>query len=127
MEFCTSVSCIDGRIQEAIQTHLKTKHGFKFVNTITEPGVCRILSEKSPKRVVQSIISKIELSIEAHRSRTIVISGHHDCVANPVDKNAQVSQLHRSKELLANSFPSQSILTIYINENWEAEDLLTFQ
>ena len=43
VKFCTSVHCLDGRIQEAILEYLKANYQVEYVDVITEPGPCRII------------------------------------------------------------------------------------
>ena len=86
MVFCTSIHCIDGRIQEPIIKYLKKRYNIDYVDTITEPGPCKILAD----------IERTSLSIHKNKSKLIVISGHHDCAGNPCDKEIQINQINKS-------------------------------
>ena len=83
MSFCTSIHCIDGRIQEPISQYLKRKFRIKYVDTITEAGPNKILSEIKNKAIQESIFYRISISITQHQSQLIAISGHHGCLGNP--------------------------------------------
>ena len=50
-KFCTSVSCMDGRIQIPIIQWLKENHYVNYVDTITEPGVDIRIFGKEQARV----------------------------------------------------------------------------
>ena len=86
MTFCTSIHCIDGRIQEPIIKYLKDNYNITYVDAITEPGSCKILAENKNKISVNSITEKIKISINKHGSKLIAISGHYDCAGNPHDE-----------------------------------------
>ena len=46
-KFGTAINCMDGRVQEPVAKFLKEIYGIDFVDTITEPGPVKILSENS--------------------------------------------------------------------------------
>ena len=82
-KFATSITCMDGRIQIPIIEWIKKNYDVDFVDTITEPGVDKKISEDS---VFKSIKTKAEISINAHKSSMIFVSGHYDCAGNPVSR-----------------------------------------
>ena len=69
MIFCTAVNCMDGRVQLPVINYLKERFSANHVDMITEPGPNRILSELSASMIVNSIISRIDMSIQKHSSR----------------------------------------------------------
>ena len=105
MTFCTSIHCIDGRIQEPIIRFIKDNYNIDYVDTITEPGPIKILTEYKEKNLIVSILSRINISIEKHRSRLIVVSGHYDCAGNPVDEDGQKKQIKDSVKYLEKTYP----------------------
>ena len=64
---------------------IRSELGVDHVDTITEPGCDLALHEKDRP----DLRSKAEISVRAHGSRIIFVSGHHDCAANPADAGAQ--------------------------------------
>ena len=91
MSFCVSIQCMDGRIQEPISKYLRENYGVDYVDTITEPGVCRVIAEGKDKNVAASIVNKAKISVECHESKVVAISGHYDCAANPFgEKNRKI-------------------------------------
>ena len=46
-KFATSVSCIDGRIQIPLAKWIKENYSVDYVDTITEPGVDKTITENS--------------------------------------------------------------------------------
>lgn len=117
--FCTSIHCMDGRIQEPIINFLKEHYNVKYVDTITEPGPCKILAENNNKILVHSIIARVDISIHKHKSKLIAISGHHDCAGNPCDKEIQKKQIRKSIKHLQNNYPEIKILGLWIDNEWK--------
>lgn len=72
---------MDGRIQIPLSNWIKDNYSVDYVDTITEPGIDKKITENSN---LQSLKDKIAISINAHKSSFVVISGHHDCAGNPV-------------------------------------------
>jgi hypothetical protein len=118
---------MDGRIQEKISIYLKKKYNAKYVDSITEPGPCYALSDRSDETVVASLLRKVKLSIEKHGSKVIAVSGHYDCAGNPVSKKAQEQHIKDSLKFLKSIYKDRDIEIIgfYINDNWEVEEELT--
>ena len=123
MKFGTSIHCMDGRIQEPISTYLKDTYAVTYVDTITEPGPCKILAEKVNVRVVNSILDRANISVQIHDSRLIAISGHYDCAGNPSDEETQKGQIKKSVEYLINRYPKIEIIGLWIDKNWQVHRL----
>ena len=58
---------------------IKERYGFDCVDLITEPGIAGLLIDYGS--IDASIIRKINLSLDMHRSEYIFVAGHHDCAA----------------------------------------------
>jgi len=123
MNFCTSIHCIDGRIQEPIVKYLKENYSISYIDTITELGPCKILADNEDKISVDSIIGKIEISINKHGSKLIVISGHHDCAGNPCNEEIQRKQIKKAIKYLENNYPEIAIIGLWIDNKWKIKDV----
>ena len=123
MSFCTSIHCMDGRIQEPTIHYLKETYGITYVDTITEPGPCKILSENTNKTLVDSILHRISISINKHGSRLMAISGHYDCTGNPCGEETQKDQTRQSVEYLKNQYPDVEIIGLWIDSEWTVEKI----
>ncbi len=123
MTFCTSIHCMDGRIQEPIIQYLKENYNITYVDTITEPGPNKILAEKENKTSVNSILERIKISINNHDSKLIVVSGHYDCAGNPVDEEIQKSQIKDSIQFLKINYTDIEIIGLWINKNWQVNKI----
>ena len=110
---------MDGRIQEPIIKYLKENYDVIYVDAITEPGPCKILSEKNNKILVDSITKRAEISIHKHKSKLIAISGHHDCAGNPCDEETQKDQIIKSIEYCKNIHPNIEIIGLWIDSEWK--------
>lgn len=120
MRFCTSVHCMDGRIQEPILKYLKEKYKAEYVDTITEPGPCKILAEDKDKHLVNSILARVAISVDRHKSGLIAVSGHYDCAGNPCDETTQRSQVRKSVEHCRRIYPDLKIIGLWIDNEWKA-------
>jgi hypothetical protein len=111
---------MDGRIQIPIINWLKEKHGADFVDTITEPGVDKVFSNANK---IQEIKSKATISVNAHGSKLILISGHHDCAGNPVSKNEHIAQIKNAVSVIQSWDMPVKVIGAWVNEDWELEIL----
>jgi hypothetical protein len=123
MDFVTSIQCMDGRIQEPIINYIKSKYDVKYVDTITEPGPCKILSQNTENTLIKSIDNRISISLKIHGSKIIFISGHYDCAGNPVSRDIQIEQLNKSEKILRLKYLNVKIVKLWINKNWEVKEL----
>ena len=118
MTFCTSIHCMDGRIQEPIIHYLKMNYNVSYVDTITEPGPNKIIAEHSHEFYMESIKTRIDISIQKHGSKLIAISGHHDCAGNPTDETTQKQHILASIEYLKIKYPHVTVIGLWIDANW---------
>ncbi len=119
-KFGTSISCMDGRIQIPINNWIKKNYSIDYVDTITEPGVEKKISESIN---IDQIKSKAEISIFKHNSGLVVVSGHHDCAGNPVSKEEHVEQIKNSINIIKSwNFPID-VLGVWVNDQWEIEQV----
>ncbi len=119
-KFATSISCMDGRIQTPISDWIKKNYSVDFVDTITEPGVEKKITENID---IEQIKSKAEISIFKHKSELIIVSGHHNCAGNPVSKEEHITQIRKSIGILESwNFPAK-VLGVWVNDQWEVEQI----
>lgn len=121
-KFATAISCIDGRVQSPILDWIKKTHFVDFVDAITEPGANKALSEKNIDKIKQ-LKSKVLISINAHHSDLVVISGHHDCAANPASKETHITQIQKSINVVRSWKLPIGVIGIWINDQWEVEEI----
>lgn len=116
----TAINCIDGRVQEVIISWFKIRHGYDYVDMITEPGPIKLLSEGDAP-TINSIRRNVLISTEKHGSDMVAVVGHHDCAGNPVERDVQVGQIKKSIELVRSWGTKAKIIGMYINDMWSVE------
>ncbi|OGH37747.1 MAG: hypothetical protein A3B44_00570 [Candidatus Levybacteria bacterium RIFCSPLOWO2_01_FULL_38_21] len=125
--FFTSVGCIDGRVQKPIADFGWKKFGAKYPDTITEAGLVGLFSKDHPdKYLIDSLANKIKISLEKHKSKNIVVSGHEDCAGNPVSEEIHKKDIRKTSDLMSLIFPKVSVFPVYIkkiNGEWIVEEL----
>ena len=114
-KFATSVSCMDGRIQLPLANWIKEKYSVDFVDAITEPGVDKTVAENSD---LESIKFKVGISINAHKSELIVISGHSDCAGNPVSDDEHISQIKKGVEVIPSWTTGAKVIGVWVDNSW---------
>jgi len=109
---------MDGRIQEPTINYLKQTYGMTYVDSITEPGPCKILADNTNETLVDSIFDRVNISVNKHGSQLMAISGHYDCTGNPCDEKDQREQTRQSVEVLKNQYPETEVIGLWIDSEW---------
>jgi len=123
MEFCTVINCMDGRVQQPVNNFLQKRFNADNVDTITEAGPNGILAKQEDKATIQSIFKRVEISVNAHKSKAIAIVGHHDCAGNPAPKEEQIRHIRESMSFLQNHYQNVEIVGLWVDENWEVKEI----
>jgi len=120
-KFGTAINCMDGRAQLPINNWLRQKYALDYIDTITEPGPDKMLTQGKPEQV-ESIKSRVLISVNAHGSETVLIAAHNDCAGNPVSKEEHIKQVKDCVKILRSwKLPVKTIIGVWINENWAVE------
>ncbi len=115
---------MDGRVQLPVIHHLQKRFDAEYIDSITEPGPNLILSEQKNPDMVNAIIKRINISIEKHNSSAIAVVGHYDCAGNPAPKDKQIQHIKDSIKLLKIHFKKPEIIGLWVDENWEVNEVL---
>ncbi|CUT05220.1 carbonic anhydrase [Candidatus Chrysopegis kryptomonas] len=121
-KFATAINCIDGRTQVPVIEFLKQNYNVDFVDLITFPGVDGVLTSNR-NDVIELIKRNVEISIKAHASNLVVISGHYDCAGNPVDENTHIKQILNAVEKIKQWGFDVEVKGLWIDENWKVKEL----
>lgn len=122
-KFATAINCMDGRTQIPVNEFLRAKYGVDYVDTITEPGPIKFLSENKDEATIASIKSRVHISVAKHGSRYIALVGHYDCAGNPVDRETQrIQTLESAKIVQAWGFDVE-IIGLWVDENWQVSEI----
>lgn len=119
-KFATSVSCMDGRIQIPLNVWIKENYSVDYVDTITEPGDDKTIADDS---ILESIKTKINISINAHKSKLIVLSGHYDCAANPVSNEEHVEMIKKGVEIISSLNLGVKVIGVWVDDLWNVNPL----
>jgi len=119
-KFATSVSCIDGRIQTPLAKWIKENYSVDYVDTITEPGVDKTITENS---VFESIKTKVSISINAHKSELVVLSGHYDCAANQVSNEKHIELIKKGIEVISSWNFGVKVIGVWVDDSWNVNTI----
>jgi carbonic anhydrase len=112
--FATSLSCMDGRVQLPMINLIKEKYSVDFVDTITAPGIDKVISDGN----IESIKKSVMISVSNHKSSHIVISGHFGCAGNPVSEDEHLTHIKNSVELVKSWNLDADVVGVWIDENF---------
>ena len=119
--FGTAINCMDGRTQLPVANWMKEQYGLDYIDTITEPGPDKILAS-AQGQLVESIKSRLLISVKAHGSKIIAIVAHNDCAGNPVDKEQHLLHVKKSIQTVCSwNLPVEKIIGLWVNEDWKVE------
>lgn len=115
-EFATSISCMDGRIQGPLQDWIRSTCGVDYVDTITEPGIDKSISDGV---MAASVRAKAEISVRAHGSKNIIVSGHHDCAANPASEQEHADMIRRAVSVVSSWNLGVEVAGVWVGPSWQ--------
>ena len=112
--FATSLSCMDGRVQLPMINLIKEKYSVDFVDTITAPGIDKVIFNGDIESIKKSVI----ISVSNHKSSHIVISGHFGCAGNPVSNDEHFTHIEKSVEIVTSWNLGVDVIGVWIDENF---------
>ena len=115
--FATLITCIDGRIQTPLHEWIRKNYQVDYVDTVTEPGVDKLAQQEQLDRIRRCAM----ISSRAHGSKLIVVSGHHQCAANPGTREKHVPQIRRLADAAGSWGLGCTIVGVWVNEDWQVE------
>ena len=123
MSFCTAITCMDGRIQLPVINYLQKRFGAEYVDTITEAGPNKIFADGEKVYKIESMLKRLHISIDHHKSVGIAVVGHHDCARNPTGREEQVHHLKLAVEKIKPYSNNLEVIALWVDENWEVEEV----
>ena len=122
MSFCTTINCMDGRVQLPVIKYLQEKFDVDYVDSITEPGPNLILAQQTNVDIVESIFNRLKISVNHHGSVGIAVVGHYDCAGNPATKEQQTVHTLDSIRCIKSRYSDLEIVGLWVDENWEVSE-----
>ena len=123
MRFCTAINCMDGRVQLPVIQYLQKRFNVDFVDSVTEAGPNLILSEARNNSSVQSILSRVNISVGHHDSVGIAVVGHHGCTANPAVRDEQVVHIQNAVRLLRQEYKNVEVTGLWVDSRWDVHEV----
>ena len=123
MQFYTAINCMDGRVQLPVIKYLQNRFNAKYVDSITEPGPILILAQQKDTHLLNSILARVDISVEKHHSGGIAVVGHYDCAGNPLPKDEQILQIRDSVDFIRQRYTNLKIIGLWVDENWKVYDI----
>jgi len=114
---------MDGRVQLPVIFYLQKRFHADYVDTITEPGVNLILAESADKRLLERVLEKVDISVNAHNSVGLAVVGHHDCAGNPAGEEAQKEHIRTAIEKLRQLYPDLPVIGLWLGPGFGVEEL----
>lgn len=118
-KFAVCLSCIDGRIQLPLINWIKANYRIDFVDLITEPGMDGLLANQ--KEYPTDVWRKLDLSLSRHNADPVIIAGHYDCAANPIDKPAHHRHIAAAVEKIGELLPDRTVVGLWVSSAWDVE------
>lgn len=119
-KFGTAINCMDGRVQLPVMQWMKENYNVDYIDTVTEAGPDGILSHKLTKEI-ESVKSRVLISVEAHGSRIVAIVGHHDCAGNPVSKEEHWRHIKKAANVIRSWDLPVTVIGLWVNAQWQVE------
>jgi len=124
MKFCTAINCMDGRVQLPVITFLQARFRAEHVDIVSEPGPNHLLANLPEHELVDSILNRVNISVDKHHSRGIAVIGHHDCAGNPACEEEQLLHTREAVAMLRKKYPDLEIIGLWVDENWDVSEIL---
>ncbi|MCL5409198.1 MAG: hypothetical protein M1135_04200 [Candidatus Omnitrophica bacterium] len=121
-KFAVCLNCMDGRVQIPVIRWIKKNYSVDYVDIITEPGMDGILSDE--KNDINSILLKIETSIDKHNSCILFVVGHFDCAGNPVNDKSHKKHICIAVNRLKNLKSFVRIIGLWVSNEWMVEKII---
>ena len=121
-KFASCLNCMDGRVQLPTVVWIKENYKIDYVDVITEAGMDGILANESVN--IDSILQKVDISIDKHKANNIFIIGHYDCAGNPVDEKTHKKHIRKGVERLKSLRPFCKVIGLWVSEQWLAERII---
>jgi len=115
-KFATTVTCMDGRIQLPLAKWIKENYLVDYIDTITEPGMDKKIADNAD---LEHVKTKVKISINAHKSSLIVVSGHSDCAGNPVSDKEHIYQIKKGVEVISSWGLGVSVIGAWVDSSWD--------
>jgi carbonic anhydrase len=116
-KFATVINCMDGRVQDPVNTWMKEKTGAQYIDVVTEAGPDKIMS--STATASRLILKRVLVSRDMHKSRDLALVAHYDCAGNPGTKEAHLRHLKQAGKIISTWELCMNIIMLWVDKNWD--------
>ncbi|MDP6225346.1 MAG: hypothetical protein QF501_02650 [Anaerolineales bacterium] len=121
--FAAALNCIDGRTQIPVINFIKERSGVRYVDMITEAGIIKHLASNTEDSVVKATRLSVEISVSGHKTKSVFLVAHQDCLGNQVADKIQKGQLLQAKRNVEFWHLPVEVKCLWLNANWQAEEV----
>jgi hypothetical protein len=118
--FATAITCIDGRIQMPVREWLRGFAQVDYVDMVTTPGSNAALAQ-GPDPLIEHLRQSVMISVTAHHSRVVAVTGHYDCAAYPVSREQHIADIVAAGRLVAAWGLPVRVVGLWVNDRWQVE------
>ena len=118
--FGTAINCMDGRVQAPVTEWVRANFPVHYVDTITEAGPDGILAH-GPVELIESIRSRVLVSVNAHHSGVVVVAGHAGCAGNPVSREQHIADVREAMRVIAGWGLPVRVTGLFVGETGSVE------
>lgn len=123
MSFGTVINCMDGRIQLPVINFLMERFGVEYIDNVTAAGPVRVLSGRNDGGSLQSIIDRVDISVNCHKSGKIAVVGHYDCAGVKAELEEHKKMVSDSVEFFRNKYPNTDVIGLWVDSSWKVSEL----
>ena len=124
--FVTAINCMDGRVQEPVLRWMRKQFQADHVDMITEAGPDGLMTAGTVDSL-ESIKSRVNVSVNAHHSRVVAVVAHHDCAGHPVSEEEHRAALKRCVDVIESWLFPVRRLALWVGEEWQVEPVYDSQ
>ena len=66
---------------------------------------------------------KLDISINAHKSELVVVSGHYDCAANLVSDEEHITQIKNAVDVISSWGLNTKVIGVWVDGSWNVNVL----
>ena len=116
--FFTTIGCMDGRCQGAVDAYGRDRFDAEYPDTITEAGLVGLLAHNPSEAFLNNLKNKILISLEKHTSKGIVVDGHAECAGNPVDDATHKENVRNAVKIISAMIDNRvPVVGVYVSRS----------
>lgn len=111
--FAVAITCIDGRIQDAIRLGLRGEFAVDHLDVVTVAGADAAVACDEETRAF--VARSVDVSVRAHGSQVVILAAHTDCAGNPVDEDTHIDLIRTGTAWLCDRYPGLTVAGVLVD------------